>query len=203
VDRPKGWKDLFEAKYNGKVGISGFGTTFGTSSLIEISKLYGGSLTNVDPAFEQLKKWLPNVAVIAQNPVAVNTLFQQGQMDVTYTNFQTVSTLKARGVDIEFVKPETGPIAFYTTLHVVKNATNKDNAYKFIDTVLSTEVQTALQKPPHGLLSVNKNVSLQPDFPSDIVKSHAELASFVHHDWRQINPHRAAWIERFNKEIRQ
>ncbi len=203
VERPKGWKDLFEAKYNGKVGISGFGTTFGTSSLIEISKLYGGSLTNVDPAFAQLKKWLPNVAVIAQNPVAVNTLFQQGQMDVTYTNYQTVSTLKARGVDIEFVKPETGPITFYTTLHVVKNAPNRDNAYAFIDTVLSTEVQAALQKPPYSLLSVNKNVPLQPDIPADIVKSHAELASFIHHDWRQINPHRAAWIERFNKEIRQ
>jgi putative spermidine/putrescine transport system substrate-binding protein len=203
VDRPKGWKDLFDPKYNGKVGISGFGTTFGTSSLIEISKLYGGSLTNVDPAFEQLKKWLPNVAVIAQNPVAVNTLFQQGQMDVTYTNYQTVSTLKGRGVDIEFVKPETGPIAFYTTLHVVKNAPNKDNAYKFIDTVLSTEVQAALQKPPYSLLSVNKNVPLQPDMPPDIVKSHAELASFVHHDWRKIAPLRGAWIERFNKEIRQ
>ena len=203
VDRPKGWKDLFDPKYNGKVGISGFGTTFGTSSIIEISKLYGGSLTNVDPAFEQLKKWLPNVAVIAQNPVAVNTLFQQGQMDVTWTNYQTVSTLKGRGVDIEFVKPETGPITFYTTLHVAKNAANKDNAYKYIDTVLSTEVQAALQKPPYSLLSVNKNVPLQPDMPRDLVKSHDELASFVHHDWRQINPHRAAWIERFNKEIRQ
>src|SRR5690349_4815005 len=122
VERPKGWKDLFDPKYYGKVGISGFGTTFGTSSLIEISKQYGGSMTNVDPAFEQLKKWLPHVGVIAQNPVAVNTLFQQGQMDVTYTNYQTVSTLKGRGVDIEFVKPDTGPIAFYTTLHVVKNA---------------------------------------------------------------------------------
>jgi putative spermidine/putrescine transport system substrate-binding protein len=203
VERPRGWKDLFDPKYNGKVGISGFGTTFGTSSLIEISKQYGGSLTNVDPAFEQLKKWLPNVAVVAQNPVAVNTLFQQGQMDVTYTNYQTVSTLKGRGVDIEFVKPDTGPIAFYTTLHVVKGATNKDNAYKFIDTVLSTEVQAALQKPPHNLLSVNKNVPLQPDMPKEIVKSHDELASFVHHDWRKINPNRAAWIERFNKEIRQ
>ena len=203
VDRPKGWKDLFEPKYNNKVGISGFGTTFGTSSLIEISKQYGGSLTNVDPAFEVLKKWLPNVAVIAQNPIAVNTLFQQGQMDVTYTNFQTVSTLKGRGVDIEFVKPDSGPITFYPTLHVVRNAANKDNAYKFIDTVLSTEVQAALQKPPHSLLSVNKNVPLQPDMPRDLVRSHEELASFVHHDWRKINPHRAAWIERFNKEIRQ
>jgi len=203
VERPKGWKDLFEPKYYGKVGISGFGTTFGTSSLIEISKQYGGSMTNVDPAFEQLKKWLPHVGVIAQNPVAVNTLFQQGQMDVTYTNYQTVSTLKGRGVDIEFVKPDTGPIAFYTTLHVVKNAPNKDNAYKYIDTILSTEVQAALQKPPYNLLSVNKNVPLQPDMPADLVKSHAELASFVHHDWRVIAPLRAGWIERFNKEIRQ
>jgi len=141
--------------------------------------------------------------VIAQNPVAVNTLFQQGQMDVTYTNYQTVSTLKGRGVDIEFVKPDTGPIAFYTTLHVVKNAPNKDNAYKYIDTILSTDVQAALQKPPYNLLSVNKNVPLQPDMPSDLVKSHAELASFIHHDWRVIAPLRAAWIERFNKEIRQ
>jgi putative spermidine/putrescine transport system substrate-binding protein len=203
VERPKGWKDLFDPKYYGKVGISGFGTTFGTSSLIEISKQYGGSLTNVDPAFEQLRKWLPHVGAIAQNPVAVNTLFQQGQMDVTYTNFQTVSTLKGRGVDIEFVKPDTGPIAFYTTIHVVKNAPNKDNAYKYIDTILSTEVQAALQKPPYNLLSVNKNVPLQPDMPRDLVKSHEELASFVQHDWRKINPNRAAWIERFNKEIRQ
>ena len=30
-----------------------------------------------------------------------------------------------------------------------------------------------------------------------------ELASFVHHDWRIIAPLRGAWIERFNKEIRQ
>jgi putative spermidine/putrescine transport system substrate-binding protein len=203
VERPKGWKDLFDPKYYGKVGISGFGTTFGTSSLIEIGKQYGGSLTNVDPAFEQLKKWLPHVGAIAQNPIAVNTLFQQGQMDVTYTNFQTVSTLKGRGVDIEFVKPDSGPIAFYTTIHVVKNAPNKDNAYMYIDTILSTEVQAALQKPPYNLLSVNKNVPLQPDMPRDLVKSHEELASFVQHDWRKINPHRAAWIERFNKEIRQ
>jgi putative spermidine/putrescine transport system substrate-binding protein len=203
VDRPTGWKDLFSPKYYGKVGISGFGTTFGTSSLIEISKLYGGSETNVEPAFEVLKKWLPNVGVIAQNPVAVNTLFQQGQMDVTYTNYQTVSTLKGRGVDIEFVKPDTGPITFYTTIHVVKNAANKDNAYKYIDAILSTEVQAALQKPPYSLLSVNKNVPLQPDMPVDLVKSHEELAKFVHHDWRKINPNRAAWIERFNREVRQ
>jgi len=35
----------------------------------------------------------------------------------------------------------------------------------------------------------------------DLRQLRDELASFVHHDWRQINPKRAAWIERFNKEV--
>ena len=50
--RPKGWKDLFEDPWvSARLGLTGFRTTFGTSSLIEISKQFGGSLTNVDPAF--------------------------------------------------------------------------------------------------------------------------------------------------------
>ena len=198
VERPKGWKDLFDPKYHGKVGISGFGTTFGTSSLIEISKQYGGSLTNVDPAFEQLKKWLPHVGAIAQNPIAVNTLFQQGQMDVTYTNFQTVSTLKGRGVDIEFVKPETGAITFQTTLHIVKGADNVDAAYKYMDTAISADVQAVLQKQPYNMIPINKDVTLVDTLD---IKSIDELTKMVTHDWTKINPQRAAWIERFNKEV--
>ena len=38
-------------------------------------------------------------------------LFQQGQCDVMYTNTQTVATLKGKGIDVEFVKPESGAIA--------------------------------------------------------------------------------------------
>ena len=90
-------------------------------------------MTNVDPALVELKKVLPKVAAVGL-PAAMPGLFQQGQCDVMYTNTQTVATLKGRGVDIEFVKPETGAIAFYTTLHIAKGAANVDNAYKYLDT---------------------------------------------------------------------
>jgi putative spermidine/putrescine transport system substrate-binding protein len=33
------------------------------------------------------------------------------------------------------------------------------------------------------------------------IKSLDELSKMVTHDWTVINPNRAAWIERFNKEI--
>ncbi len=33
------------------------------------------------------------------------------------------------------------------------------------------------------------------------MKSLDEMTKYVNHDWTQINPLRAAWIEKFNKEM--
>jgi putative spermidine/putrescine transport system substrate-binding protein len=33
------------------------------------------------------------------------------------------------------------------------------------------------------------------------MKSLDEMDKFVRHDWSKINPIRASWIERFNKEV--
>ena len=99
VPAPKGWKDLFTDPWVSRLGITGFQTTFGTVSLIEIAKVFGGSETNIEPALVELKKVLPKIAAVGQ-PAAMPGLFQQGQCDVIYTNTQTVATLKGRGVDI-------------------------------------------------------------------------------------------------------
>ena len=61
VPAPKGWKDLFSDPWVSRLGLTGFQTTFGTVSLIEIAKVFGGSETNVDPALVELKKVLPKI----------------------------------------------------------------------------------------------------------------------------------------------
>lgn len=197
VPAPKGWKDLFTDPWVSKLGLTGFQTTFGTVSLIEIAKIFGGSETNIEPALVELKKVLSKVAAVGQ-PAAMPSLFQQGQCDVMYTNTQTVATLKGRGVDIEFVKPETGAITFFTTLHIAKGSAEVENAYKYFDVALSKDVQEALTKPPYNLVPVNKDVPLPADLP---MKSLDEMATYVQHDWAKINPLRASWIEKFNKEM--
>jgi putative spermidine/putrescine transport system substrate-binding protein len=116
---------------------------------------------------------------------------------VMYTNTQTVTTLRSRGVDIEFVKPETGAIAFFTTMHIAKGAAEPANAYKYIDTVISTDVQAALMKAPNYFIPANKEAELA-DLP---MKSLDEMNQYVRHDWSKLNPLRAGWIERFNKEV--
>ena len=59
VPAPKGWTDLLKDPWVSRLGLTGFQTTFGTSSIIELSKQFGGSLTDVEPALVELKKILP------------------------------------------------------------------------------------------------------------------------------------------------
>lgn len=197
LPKPKGWADLFQEPFVSRLGITGFQTTFGTVSLIEISKVFGGSLTNVEPALAELKKALPKIAAVGA-PAAMPGLFQQGQCDVMYTNTQTVTTLKGRGVDIAFAVPETGAIAFPTTMHIVKGSEAIENAYKYIDVAISAGVQSALAKAPFHFVPVNKDVTLDADLP---MTSLDDMAKFVSHDWAQINPLRGDWIQRFNREM--
>jgi putative spermidine/putrescine transport system substrate-binding protein len=193
---PKSWKNLFAEPYVSRLGLTGFQTTFGTVSLIEIARTYGGSETNVEPAFVEVKKALPKVAAVMA-PAALPGLFQQGQIDICYTNTNNVASLRARGVDIDFAFPEEGAITFITTLHIAKGAENIENAYAYIDTALSADVQAQLMKPPSSMIPTNKDVVLA-DLP---IKNLDELSKMKTHDWSKINPLRAGWIERFNKEV--
>jgi len=197
LPRPKSWTDLLKDPWVSRLGMTGFQTTYGTVSIIEIAKQYGGSETNVEPFFVEIKKVLSKVSAIGA-PASMPALFQQGQCDITYTNTQTVATLRGRGVDIDFVKPESGAVAFFTTMHIAKGSKEAENAYKYFDTVISAPVQTALMQPPNNFIPVNRDVKLAADLP---MASLDEMGKFIRHDWSKINPLRATWIERFNKEV--
>ena len=79
-------------------------------------------------------------------PASLPGLFQQGQIDICYTNTNNVASLKTRGVDIDFAFPEEGAITFITTLHIAKGAENVENAYAYIDAALSAEVQAGMSE---------------------------------------------------------
>lgn len=194
---PKTWAQLFESPYVERLGLTGFQTTFGTVCLVEMAKAFGGSATDMEPLFKKLKEALPKVAAVS-TPAALPGLFQQGQIDIMYTNTNNAATLKSKGVDIAFIAPESGAITFSTTLHIVKGSENKDAALKYIDTAISADAQSKLQLAPYNMIPVNKDVKLSDNLD---IRSLDELTKMVTHDWNIINPQRAAWIERFNKEI--
>jgi putative spermidine/putrescine transport system substrate-binding protein len=199
---PKSWDVLWEPQYKGRVGLTALNSQLGIAFLAEINRLRGGSEENFGPAFKALREMLPNVGAIGANLGAYATLWQQEQIDIAPYNFNFVQTLKGKGVPVDLSIPGTGPVGWYTSMHIVTNAAEPDLAVQYIDTHLDPAVQSAMSKPPYDVIPTNSKVPLEGAITSSIAKSHADLAKVRTFDWEKLNPQRGALIERFNREIK-
>jgi putative spermidine/putrescine transport system substrate-binding protein len=200
---PTSWADLWNPAYKGKVGITNLASTLGTGFLVEVARMHGGSEANVEPGFAALQALKPNLSAIASNPGQLATLFQQGQIDISPGNFNAIQILKAQGVPVEWVAPKEGAIAFKTTFHIVKNSTNQELAFKLIEAALSPEVQSALMAEPYLVVPTNTKVKISGPVAKELASDEAEMRKrFVFQDWAKINEQRAAWLDRFNREMR-
>src|SRR6266542_5041484 len=145
---------------------------------------------------------LPNVGAISANLGAHATLFQQEQIDIAPYNFNFVETLKAKGVDVEFVVPDSGPVAWRTSMHIVKNAARPDLAFQYIEGAIAPEVQAEEAKPPYDVIPTHTKVAMTPVMQQRIARTPADLSKLIFQDWRKLNEGRSATIERFNREIK-
>jgi putative spermidine/putrescine transport system substrate-binding protein len=198
---PTSWAALWEAQYKGRVGLTALNSQLGIAFLAEINRLRGGNESDFEPAFKALRELLPNVGAIGANLGAYATLWQQEQIDIAPYNFNFVQTLKGKDVPVEISIASTGPVGWYTSMHVVTNAAEPDLAVQYIDTHLDAAVQSAMAKPPYDVIPTNGKVPLEGAITS-IARTHAELAKVRSFDWEKLNPQRGALIERFNREIK-
>jgi putative spermidine/putrescine transport system substrate-binding protein len=200
---PTSWADIWKPEYKGRVGITNLNSTLGTGWLVEVARMRGGNEGNVDAGFKAIEELRPNLGAVAANPGALATLYQQGQVDIGPGNFNAIQILKARGVPVEFVAPKEGAIAFKTTIHVVKNSPNRELAFKLIEAALSPEVQARLMNSPYLIVPTNTKVKMDGEIAKVLAKDHDDMKKkFVFQDWGKINAQRAAWIEKFNRDIR-
>jgi putative spermidine/putrescine transport system substrate-binding protein len=200
--KPTSWNDLWRADLKGRVGLTGMQSSLGTAYMCEIAKLHGGSEKDFEPAFRKVKDLLPGVAAIAPSPGALASLFQTGEIDIAPNYFNSVMTLKEKGLDVDYAIPESKSVIIRTSMHVVKNSKVKDLAAAYIDTCIDAQVQQKLLDRPFYLTPTNKNVKIAGEFTKvassvdDLLKKSTLL------DWVEINKTRPQLIERFNKEVK-
>jgi len=199
---PTSWEDLWKPEYRGRVGITGMASSLGTAFMVEIAKMNGGSDTNIEPAFDAIKRLLPNVGAIAASPGALAALFQQGEIDIAFNYWNNVALLAAKGVDIAFAKPRSGAVVVRTSAQIVQNNQDPKLALEYIDTVMSPSVQTGLEAAPWVMMPTNKKVPLT-GANLTVAKSVEELVSNnTLLDWTRFQALRGGWITRFSKEVK-
>jgi putative spermidine/putrescine transport system substrate-binding protein len=199
---PTSWDDLLNPAYKGRVGLTALNSTLGTAFMVDLARTKGGSETNIEPAFEMLKKLLPNVGAISANLGDHAKLFQLEEVDIAPHNFNFVQTLKSKGVKIEFAPLKTGVPAWRTSLHIVKGAQKPELALAYIDGHIAPAIQADMTRDPYDVIPTNSKVPLQGEMTKEVAPTQADLAKLVYFDWRKINQARSAWIDRFNREIK-
>ncbi len=182
---PTSWSDLWKPEYKGRVGITGLGSSLGSAWMVAIAKLNGGSESNMEPAFEAVKRLLPSVGAVAPNPGALATLFQQGQIDISYNFVNGILPLMQRGVDVAIAKPESGWMIVRNSLHVIQNSQNLDLRYAYVDTALSAAVQKQMAAAPNFLAPTNRNVAFGVEMQKEAMNN-AELAKLPLVDWKTL-----------------
>jgi len=198
---PKSWNDLLKPEFKGRVGLCSMGSTLISAWMVEIARIGGGSEENMEPAFQFLKKLLPNVGAVAASPGALATLFQQGQVDVGPHYNNNVGDLQSKGVPIALTRPDTGWQAIRSTMHIVKNTKNADLAAAYIDAALSPEVQQKMGDKPYLLAPTNTKVPYSSAL-QQYAKDATMLETYHGVDWVKLNPKRAEYIDRFNREVK-
>lgn len=198
---PKSWNDLLKPEYKGRVGLAGMGSTLMSAWMVEMARLNGGSEENMEPAFQFVKKLLPNVSAVASNPGALATLFQQGQIDISVHYNNNVGDLQVKGVPVALARPDTGWIHIKSVMHIVKNSRNPDLAAAYINAALSPEVQTKMAAEPYFVAPVSTKAVFSPGLQA-YARNVAEIEAMNGVDWAKLNPRRGEYIDRFNREIR-
>lgn len=198
---PTSWADLWRPEYKGRLGLITPASTLGTVALVSLAKIKGGDETRIDPGFEAVKSLLPSVGAIAATPANLQTLLERGEVDIAPSWHSNALFMRGKGIGIEFALPKEGGIAGLAWLAITKGA-NVDLAAAYLDQGLSPEGQKMLAASGLFLGPTIEGVTLPPEIRNLVPTTPADFARFVSLDWSKINPVRAEWINRWNREIK-
>ncbi len=196
--KPTSYKDLWKPEYEGRIGVPAYGW-YGIYWLHAVNKMLGGNEDNITPGMQAIADLVKkNNAVIVENVDHGNKLFEREEIVMApFWNGRTFA-LQDKGVPVgfEFVPYS---IALGNGFVVVKGTSFPELAQRFVNLTLDGENQMGMVRrfkyPPSS-----RNVKLPAEFER-IEVTEGQLEQSARLDWKKINDHRGAYLERWNKEV--
>ncbi|WP_324716841.1 ABC transporter substrate-binding protein [Carboxydochorda subterranea] len=194
------WKDLWRDDLAGHISLPDITTTQGPATVVMASRAWGGSEKDVDVGFARLKALRDNVVTFYNRSSQLVTLFQQGEVWAAPVLRIAWGQLLETGLPLRWVAPKEGSVGFVNVLGIVKGTRNLDAAYRYVDFLLSEQVQKAealdLVDSP-----VNRKVELPPDKAKLLTYGQDNIEKLIFLDPNYLLQAREQWVDRWNREI--
>jgi putative spermidine/putrescine transport system substrate-binding protein len=130
----------------------------------------------------------------------IQTAFERGEVDVTVYMDIMLSVWQGAGLPVAWSDAAEGNLGVVNTVNVVSGTPHLELAMKFVDYMLSVDVQQQI-----GVLlteaPANKNAVLSEDIAAKVAYGEEAVAQIRTFDNNQINAVKAEWVEWFQREI--
>jgi putative spermidine/putrescine transport system substrate-binding protein len=200
------WNDMWQPAATGRVIVPNLTITEGLWVLIMASSLKSGkplkdAQFDIDAGFAKMKELKPNLLTIYNNAPQALDLLMQGEAWYIGGQFsQNVLRFRELGRPIDFAKVKEGGFAMPQSVAMVKGAPLQDVAAQLIDFILGLDVQNQLSEVLFSA-PVNRRAKVAAKF-ADALPAAGEIDKDLFlADWDNIRKNRAAWIQRWDREI--
>jgi putative spermidine/putrescine transport system substrate-binding protein len=195
---PAKWSELWEPKFASRIIVPSLSNTEGFWTLLvaahlETGKPYKEAQYEIDAAFKKVKSLKPNLLNVYTNaPQAIN-LMEQGEAWMIAGQFSAYTLIrKAEGSPVDLSVPADGGFAMPSGVAKVARAPAGDLADAVIDFFLSPQAQTILAEKAF-VAPTNTGTPKPAGFP--------DSATLFAPDWGFVAKNRAAWVDRWAKEM--
>jgi putative spermidine/putrescine transport system substrate-binding protein len=196
--KPASYKDLWNPEYKGKVAVPTY-AWFGINWLHAVNKLFGGNEDNITPGIQAVAELVrKNNAIIMENVDHGMKLFQREEIAIApFWNGRTFA-LQDGGlpVAIEYVENSVAAGAGFL---IMKGTAFPEVAQRFVNDTLDERYQLGMARM-FKYTPTSRKITLPPDLERARV-AERELERTARLDWKKINDHRGAYLERWNKEV--
>jgi len=193
---PVSWAELWNPAYAGKVVLPDITAGYFHESIILTSLANGGSQTDLDLAFDVLKKLKPALLRIYKTSAEPVPLFQRGECVIGGFGSGRTYETKDTGAAVDFVSPKEGAPVGVLSFHVARNTRKRDLALQYVNYALSREAQeafcNAIEYGPCNRTAELRGRALERVPPLD---------KLLRIEWSLVNPLMQVMEERWLKEI--
>ncbi len=193
---PTSWADLWNEEYAGIRGICRTSSNLGLGTLAIVSKIFGGSESDLEPGWKKLKELDP---IAGRSPRILAQMMERGEIGVAPLWNNDAAVAAEKGMPIKFVKPDPGPVAIVSIMSEITGNRRPDLVYEWMDGIISRDYQTFAADAPYYFGATVKGVDVPEKAKPYTPSTPAEVLALQTVDWSKIVPVRAQLVERFDR----